>query len=289
MAGRTDRSRWLTAALILILVGSLPLPALADDHCYYDPIERAWVCDDGGGGGGSGGGPSPTDYWTAWTLVAPCGSGAVVGGLIDIGTGSVLAARYHYVDGEVVDSQYVCIDLDDGQNDAWEATAQAAQALPDPGWESDPDPSISKGLTGLETWIWSSHGTQVGPVATTWVEPVTGIVFAVEGRGWTESITWDTGEGTYDVFSPDYFSAQGMGGTVDDPPVVHLYETTSLDAGYGIGYPVSIGLLWVGEYRVGVNVAGGTIWTDWARVTSTLTETFPDRYEVVEVRSKLRG
>ena len=42
----------------------------------------------------------------------------------------------------------------------------------------------------------------------------------------------------------------------------------------------------MGEYRISL-FAG--VWTDWARFGSTLTEVFPDTYEVVEVRSSLSG
>ncbi|MFP4555005.1 MAG: hypothetical protein ACLFRT_14250, partial [Actinomycetota bacterium] len=75
--------------------------------------------------------------------------------------------------------------------------ASAVRALPDPSWESDPDGDVGLGLTGLETWLWYSNPTQVGPIEAIWVEPVTGIEFGVRGRGWTESISWNTGEATY--------------------------------------------------------------------------------------------
>lgn len=289
MARRADRHRQLILCLLAVGVLSVATPAsAAEGDCYYDPVERTWVCDDGGDGDGGGG--STTSYWTSWTLVGPCGGGGGVGGgLVGIRTGLLMAVRYHYVNGEVVETQTVCIDLDGAETDAWEAINSAAVALPDPGWESNPDSTISKGLTGLETWIWSSHGTQVGPITATWAEPVTGIVFAVEGRGWTETISWDTGDAAYDVFASTFFDAVGLGGTPAEPPVTHLYETTSLDAGFSTGYPVSVDLLWVGEYRVGVDTGGGTVWTDWARVASTLAENFPATYDVVEVRSQLKG
>jgi hypothetical protein len=68
---------------------------------------------------------------------------------------------------------------------------------------------------------------------------------------------------------------------VDVVPFPYATETTS--------YPVSVDLLCVGEYRVGVDTGGGTVWTDWARVASTLAENFPSTYDVVEVRSQLKG
>ena len=261
----------------------------APENCYYDPVERTWVCDDGGGGPGDE--DPATDYWTEWTLVGPCGGGggAIGGGLVDIRTGLLMAMRYHYVDGEVVETQSQCIDLDGAETDAWDEIASAAAALPDPGWESNPDSTISKGLTGLETWIWSSHETQVGPIAATWAEPVTGIVFAVEGRGWTETITWDTGDGTYDAFAATYLDADGLGGTPDEPPVTHLYETTSarrrlLDRLPRLARPA---------------VGGGVPSRRRRRRRHRLDRLgprpldapgeFPATYEVVEVRSELAG
>lgn len=297
MASRTNPSHQLagrSVVTLLLLIASsvvvvLPLDAGADGHCYYDRENRWFVCDDGGGGG-SGGEHDPTNYWTAWTLVGPCGGGGGApggGGLVDLGTGLLSAVRYHYIDGEIVDTQAVCIDITDSEDTIWNAVREAAQALPEYGWEADPDPTISKGLTGLETWLWTSHGTQVGPITTGWADPVTGIVFAVEGRGWTEEILWDTGDGIYGVFGPTFDDAIGIGGSHDSPPAAHTYETSSADAGHSAGYPVAVELLWVGEYRVGVTIAGGTVWTGWARMSSTLQENFPTTYEVTEVRSQL--
>ncbi|MGH3449501.1 MAG: hypothetical protein ACRDQW_02015, partial [Haloechinothrix sp.] len=119
-----------------------------------------------------------------------------------------------------------------------------------------------------------------------WIEPITRLAFGVRGRGWTESVAWDTAEGTYDVFAATWDEAPGMGGSPDAPAATHVYNTTSTAAGHPEGYPVSLDLLWVGEYQV--SVIGG-LWTDWTRFASTLAETFPDTYQVVEVRSKLSG
>jgi hypothetical protein len=272
-------------AFALVLGSVIPAaPARAADECYYDPVTGRLVCEDEGGGGGSG---ATSDYWTSWRIIGDCGGGSGVGGvLIDIFTGLVLAIRDHIVDGETVETQSTCIDLDDAEEAIWEAVASAIAALPDPRWEANPDGTLSKGLTGLDTWLWYSNPSQVGPIDATWTDPVTGIVFGVRGRGWTESITWDTGEGLYDVFAPTWDNAPGMGGSEVAPAAVHLYNTTSTAAGHPEGYPVNLELFWVGEYQVRV-LAG--VWTDWARFSSTLTEAFPDTYEVVEVRSKLSG
>jgi hypothetical protein len=123
-------------------------------------------------------------------------------------------------------------------------------------------------------------------VEAIWVEPVTGIEFGVRGSGWTESVTWDTGEASYQVFAAVWDDAPGMGGSSESPAARHVYNTSSIAAGCNSGYPVSLDLVWVGEYQI--MVVGG-VWTTWARFDSTLAETVPDTYEVVEVRSRLSG
>ena len=284
MGSRESRSRRLAALIIVTLVVvALPVtPASANHECYFDP-DLGLVCEDHGEGGEE----TSTSYWTSWQIVAQCGGGGVVGGgLIDITTGLVLALRDHIVDGEVVETQTQCIDLNEAGNTIWDAIASAVRALPDPRWESNPDKSLSAGLTGLETWLWYSNPSQVGPIEAIWVEPVTGIEFGVRGRGWTESVTWDTGEASYEVFAAVWDHAPGMGGSPQSPAARHVYNTSSTAAGHNSGYPVSLDLLWVGEYQV--MVIGG-VWTTWTRFASTLAETVPDTYEVVEVRSRLSG
>lgn len=284
MGSGDSRSRRLTVLVIaVLLLVAAPAPAEADHECYYDPA-LGLVCEDHGEGGEDEG--SSTSYWTAWSLVGECGGGVGSGGLVNIRTGLILALRDRIVDGEVVESQTHCIDLEESESIIWDEIVAAIQALPDPRWESDPDPTVSAGLTGLETWLWYSNPSQVGPIEATWVEPVTGIVFGIRGRGWTESITWATGEGSYQVFAPVWDAAPGMGGSPDSPAAHHVYNTSSTAAGYSDGYPVSLELFWVGEYQV---MVPGGVWTNWVRFASTLTETVPDIYEVVEVRSRLSG
>jgi hypothetical protein len=270
--------------LVLALVTLSVSPAAADHQCYFDPELGRLVCEDHGEGGGGG---TSTSYWTSWQIVGQCGGGGLVGGaLIDLTSGLLLALRDRIEDGEVVETQTQCIDVSESENLIWEAIVEAIQALPDPRWESDPDASVSTGLTGLETWLWYSNPSQVGPIEAIWVEPVTGIAFGVRGRGWTESITWDTSEASYEVFAAVWDEAPGMGGSHETPAARHVYNTSSTAAGYGEGYPVSLDLLWVGEYQI--TVVGG-VWTTWTRFVSTLTVNVPDTYEVVEVRSRLSG
>lgn len=286
MASRSHRNVRVALFVAIMVIGTLAVPAQAAEQCAYDPITGELVCHDDGGGGGSGG----SSTWTSWTVVGPCGGGGVIGGaLIDIRTSWLRAARYLIEDGEVVDTQSVCFALSDGEQAAWAAVASAVQALPDAEWESNPDSAISTGLTGLETWLWSSHPSQIGPITATWTEPVTGLVFGIEGRGWTETLTWLTGEADYEAFAETWDAALGMGGSPDLPAAIHIYNTTSTAAGYPIGYPVELEQLWVGEFRIAVPSPGGGVWTTWGRFTSTLTETISDNYEVVEVRSELTG
>ncbi|MFP3881905.1 MAG: hypothetical protein ACLFWH_06255 [Actinomycetota bacterium] len=284
MGSREHRSSWIAALILVASLVALPAaPAAADHECYLDP-DLGLVCEDHGSGGEGG---SSTTYWTSWQIVGDCGGGGVIGsGIVDLTSGQVLALRNHIIDGEIVDTQTECIDLDGSETLIWEAVASAVRALPDPSWESDPDGDVGLGLTGLETWLWYSNPTQVGPIEAIWVEPVTGIEFGVRGRGWTESISWNTGEATYKAFAPRWDEAPGMGGSFEYPAARHVYNTTSTAAGYNSGYPVSVDLLWVGEYQI--TVIGG-VWTDWARFASTLNETVSDTYEVVEVRSRLSG
>lgn len=281
------RSAWalLTAIAVVVGVVGMAAPARAAEDCYYDPVTGTLVCeDDGGGGGGS---DPATDYWTSWRLIGACGAGGGGGGvIIDITTGLILALRDHIIDGEIVESQTTCIDLDGAATAIWDAVASAATGLPDPTWEANPDGDLSKGLTGLDTWLWYSNPSQVGPIDATWTEPVTGLVFGIRGRGWTESITWDTGDALYDAFAPTWDDSPTVGGGPDAPAATHLYDTTSVDAGYSSGYPVSVELYWVGEYQISL-LAG--VWTGWARFGSTLAEVFSATYEVVEVRSHLSG
>ena len=285
---RESRSRRLAVLVAVVLaVVTLPLsPAAGDHQCYFDPELGRLVCEDHGGGGGGSGGES-TSYWTSWQIIGACGAGGAFGGvLVDINTRRVLALRDRIVDGEVVESQTQCINLEEAEEEIWEEIAAAVHALPAPRWESDPDSSLSAGLTGLETWLWYSNPSQVGPIEAIWVEPVTGIAFGVRGRGWTESITWDTGEGSYQAFAAVWDEAPAMGGSPETPAARHVYNTSSTAAGYLAGYPVSLDLFWVGEYQV--RVIDG-VWTNWTRFASTLTVNVPDTYEVVEVRSRLSG
>lgn len=286
MASRSHRSIRVKALLAVLLIGLPATPAHAAEQCWYNPIIGELVCNDVGGGGGSVG----SSYWTSWTVVGPCGGGGVVGGgLVDIRTGWINAARYRIENGVAVETQYVCFALSDGEAAAWAAVASAVQALPDARWESNPDSNISKGLTGLETWLWSSHPSQVGPITATWTEPITGLVFGVEGRGWTELLTWLTGDAEYEAFAAEWDLAPGMGGTPDLPAATHIYNTSSAANGHPLGYPVALEQLWVGEFRIVIPSPGGGVWTSWGRFTSTLTEIVTDNYEVVEVRSKLTG
>ncbi|MGF1668201.1 MAG: hypothetical protein ACFCVC_18230 [Acidimicrobiia bacterium] len=88
------------------------------------------------------------------------------------------------------------------------------------------------------------------------------------------------------MFAPDWNAAPQVGGTLDLPAVTHVFNATSAASGYGSGHPVTVELLWVGEYQLQV-VSG--VWTQWAGFASTLTETGGTAYVAVEVRSELTG
>jgi hypothetical protein len=148
--------------MVVTLVTMPGSPAMAEHECYYDP-NLGLVCEDHGSGGGGG---SSTSYWTSWQIVGQCGGGGVVGGgLIDISTGLVLALRDHIVDGEVVETQTQCIDLEHAEDELWEEIATAIRALPDPRWESNPDASVSAGLTG---GYWNTGSTWANRISSSY-------------------------------------------------------------------------------------------------------------------------
>lgn len=276
------RSAWTRlAALALVAVMTVgAAPAGAAGECYYESGDGL-VCHSGGGGGD----PDPVGHWTPWQMTDICLVAAPVGDVLSVlVTDLILARRNYVVDGVRVDSESTCIDLDDAEPEIWEAVAAAVAGLPDPEWEASPDGDLSKGLTGLDTWLWYSGPSQVGPIDAVWTHPLTGLVFGVRGRGWTESIVWETGEDRHRVSAPAWEDAPGMGGTPDAPAATHLYNVSSAHAGHQTGYPVEVELHWVGEYQVNPI---SDVWTGWTRFDSTLTETFPATYEVVEVRSFL--
>lgn len=59
-------------------------------------------------------------------------------------------------------------------------------------------------------------------------------------RGWTETITWDTGPRRYEVFAASWDDAPVMVGTPEAPAAIHMYNTTSAQSGYATGYPVGV-------------------------------------------------
>lgn len=120
MDTRESRSRELIVLVAMLIAALLmpTLPAAADENCYYDPA-LGLVCEDGGEGGEPGEGPPPTVYWTSWQIVGQCGGGGVGGLFIDINTGLVMALRDRIVDGEVVETQSECIDLEEGEDEIW--------------------------------------------------------------------------------------------------------------------------------------------------------------------------
>jgi hypothetical protein len=134
MDTREPRSRRIAVLVAVALaVTILPLlPAAAGHQRYFDPELGRLVCEDHGGGGGGG---ETTSYWTSWQMVGQCGAGGAVGGvLIDISSRRVLAIRDRIVDGEVVETQAECINLEESEEETWEEIASAIHALPAPRW-----------------------------------------------------------------------------------------------------------------------------------------------------------
>lgn len=77
-------------------------------------------------------------------------------------TGLVVALRDHIVDGEVVETQTECIDLEEGEDEIWDELASAIGALGGSALGVEPVHRPDNGLTGLETWLWYSDPSQVG-------------------------------------------------------------------------------------------------------------------------------
>ncbi len=275
---RSNQQLIVVTFLVVVLVLTLVTPASADhEECSYDPAVGALVCPGHEGGGPGDPGNDLGYYYTEWQFLGVCDW-----------TDSLQFRRYKiYTDGVTpAELEDVCVVPDPGSEGAWAGVAEAIAALADPVWLANPDGTTSSGLTGLETWLWYPNPTRVGPIGVIWTDPVTGIISAVEGRGWVRTLTWGVGEGENAVSAGSFDAAASIGGSEAQPAATHVYNTTSTAAGFSDGYPVSVTLLWIGETRIR---PPGSPWFSWTPIGNTLTNTATDIYEVVEVRSSLSG
>ncbi|MEX1281495.1 MAG: hypothetical protein AB1Z55_12335 [Acidimicrobiia bacterium] len=177
--------------------------------------------------------------------------------------------------------QLVCSDLPD--ENLWDELVEAIEALPPPVWESSPP---EPGITGLETWLWHSGITTAGPVTVTWTDGTSGRTFTLEGRAWVGTIEWDTGDGTtVRADATDHAAGRSVGGSEGEPAARHTYETSSVEAGRAAGYPVSLTITWVGEWRWR---DGSGPWQSWQPMLSTADVSTADLFEVVQIVSDLQ-
>jgi hypothetical protein len=217
-------------------------------------------------------------YYTPWRLVGACDWS----GLLEF------RREQRWTDGSGrVEVEIVCVDPGGGEPVVWGVLVEEIEALSDARWESNPDNAVSPGLTGLETWLWYSGETTIGPIEVSWSDPTVGVVFEVEGRAWTATLRWVTGDGgDVSTRAEGFGEAAAVGGSVDDPAGRYVYETSAADAGFEGGYPVEMSLGWVGEWRT--RTVGGS-WGPWQPMTNTYLDVFTGSYDVWQIRSVLTG
>jgi len=277
VADRIHHPRIVGFLAVLVWALTTVSPAAADPPCdLFDDIAR---CE--GGGGGGGGEPDPSEppyYFEPW----------VYRGVCDWSDALLYERLKIWTDGSgLVEVERVCVDPGEGEDEAWDELVEAIEALSDPRWESSPDNAIGPGLTGLDTWLWYSGQTQIGPVDATWADPVVGVVFEVQGRAWSGELAWSPGTGdVIDRSVTTFEEAAEAGGSKADPVETYMYEVSAADAGHEGGYPVEMSILWVGEWRT--RVVGG-VWSAWSPMPNTYLDTFNGTYDVWQIRGVLTG
>ncbi len=295
MMGRTSL---LIVAIVLTSVSTTAPPALADDHndgCYGGV---RLGCNGGNPGdpGSPGDGNISNPYWGApvvrglcdwsesalliYTLYMPDGTPALPGE-VDIS----LYPGARVSNNRIIKTECVVIDLTPGRAAIEDVVVAETAATGVPTLSTSP---IAAGATGLDTWLWYDGTTEIGPVNVAWTEPLSGIVFQLEGRGWLHQVSWAMGDGA-DVHSPiaeEWLTSSGVVGSGTDPAAIHLYEQTPED--FGIGgdtYPITTTVTWEGEWRYAV----GGVWSAWDAFPGTWTTSTTTPYQVVEIIPVLTG
>ncbi len=148
------------------------------------------------------------------------------------------------------------------------------RAIPAP--ETGRNPS-ARGLTGLETWLWYEGDVVVPEFGTTWREPLSGVSFEVEARGFIEDYEWSMGDGTV-----VRASAPGSAASLPETAAArHVYERKAV-------YDLALTVTWRGEYRLRRAAPAGP-WSVWFLMPSTWDPTVSFSYEVAEIRSSLEA
>jgi len=299
------RLPWFLAALVLALstVSLLAGPAAegSDSHCDWlgDP-ELIARCEAAGGGLGHGGLPAEwIEYGKGWKiekiLACPNGTPRVLrllywldgelwnspvrnidfgvwfgpGDLVPFspprsdGTAAVFGA-----DGLVTDVPY-CVYPLDGVDLAAEILRRAPAGTP----VQNP---LTKGLTGLDTWLWYDGGVEIPPFTLTVDDPGSGVSLEVEAWARLETFIWDMGDGTV-------VTALTAGSDADLPrsaAATHRYERKG-------DYTITFTAAWNGTYRWR-QLPGGA-WsspTPFAGNPATISSSTP--YHVSEIRAILQ-
>lgn len=276
------------AALSLLLFGGAG-GALAQTPGSCDIFVGSIECTGGGtGGGGETGsdddedGETPAYYWGAWGTSGQCpdGSPRVVRYLMWATGGYVEPWELAALPPGVIFSvdrvfQMICTEFP--IDDLWDEVVEEIERLPGLVWETSPSAS---GITGLETWFWHSGPTVVGPIEAAWTHPPTGITYTLQGRGWVGEAGWATGDGAILTADADTWDdGAGVGGSAEQPAARHTYERTSATAGHASGYPVSVSLRWVGDWRW----SSGGGWSPWQPMDGTHTTSASADYEVQQI------
>ncbi len=142
-----------------------------------------------------------------------------------------------------------------------------------PDFEMGHNPKV-RGLVQLETWLWYPGPTTIEPFSDSWTDPVTGLDFTLEARGFIESYDWDVGDGvTYTTNEPG--SDLQLPGT---EAVAHTWTTMGRRN-------VTATTNWRGEFRTAIP---GDDWSQWVLMpgTATAIDTWP--VDVISVRGELR-
>lgn len=285
--------RGVVSLLLMASLIAMPVDARSPGHCDLDPLGLG--CSGGGSGGGGGSSTTTTTilatyHWGSWGTYSTCRNGdpryirylhwedhSLVSPVELVGpppVGAELGDSYVY--------QRVCVLLTVTSDTMWEELVEDIEALPEPITETSP---AATGITGMETWLWFEGATQAGPVAVSWTDGTTGVTFDLEGVAWVGSITWDMGEGsTVRSDALNHSAGATVGGSSTDPAATHLYEQTSEDYGHAAGFPLTMNVTWVGEWRW--RAAGG-VWEPWRPMTHSLTISSTRSYPVVQVIGQL--